>query len=128
VPDRDYPAAAAFRAELRRFLRTSEECARKHGLTPRQYVLLLMIAGAEGATSTVSYLVDQLRLTQSAVTELVQRAAEAGLLTRAPSPSDGRVIDLRLTPDGERRLAAVYDDLGPERAQLAEIVSRHLGG
>jgi DNA-binding MarR family transcriptional regulator len=124
VPERDYATAANFRAELRRFLRRSEEAARTFGLTPRQHVLLLMIAGADSATSTVSALVDRLQLTQSAVTELVQRAEEAGLVARSPSPVDGRVVHLRLTPLGEQRLAGVYDALGPERMQLAEMVKR----
>jgi DNA-binding MarR family transcriptional regulator len=124
MPERDYATAAAFRAELRRFMRRSEESARQHGLTPQQYVLLLMIAGAEGGQSTVSALVDSLKLTQSAVTELVQRAEDAGLVTRTPSATDGRVVYLRATAEGEDRLAAVYDALGPERHHLREIVER----
>jgi len=120
----DYVAAADFRAELRRFLRRSEECARRYGLTPRQHLLLLMIAGSERGTSTVSELVRRLQLTQSAVTELVQRAEEAGLVQRTPSATDGRVIDLSLTPEGERRLRGVHDSLGPERAHLREMVDR----
>jgi DNA-binding MarR family transcriptional regulator len=122
VPERDYAAAAEFRAELRRFLRRSEERARAAGITPRQYLLLLMIAGADGGTSTVSELVGRLQLTQSAVTELVQRAEEAGLLSRSPSPVDGRIVHLRLTDAGEERLAAVYDALGAERRHLRDLV------
>jgi DNA-binding MarR family transcriptional regulator len=117
-----YRAAADFRAELRRFLRRSEDCARKNGLTPRQHLLLLQIAGSEAGTATVSELVDRLALTQSAVTELVQRAEEAGLVQRAPSPLDGRVVDLSLTPEGARRLALVQDALGPERQHLVEVL------
>jgi DNA-binding MarR family transcriptional regulator len=113
-----YRPAAEFRAELRRFLRRSEDCARVNGLTPRQHLLLLQIAGAEDGVARISELVGRLALTQSAVTELVQRAEEAGLVQRSPSPHDGRVVDLRLTPEGERRLAAVYDQLGPEREHL----------
>jgi DNA-binding MarR family transcriptional regulator len=124
VADRDYTAAAAFRAELRRFLRQSEEMARRHGLTPRQHLLLLMIAGADGGTLTVSGLVERLQLTQSAVTELVQRAEEAGLVARTPSPTDGRVVDLHVTDEGARRLALVHDALGPERHELKELVER----
>jgi len=120
----EYAAAADFRAELRRFLRRSEEAARAEGLTPQQHVLLLMIAGADGGVSTVSALVDRLQLTQSAVTELVQRAEEADLVSRRPSAADGRVVELRLTLDGERRLAAVHEKLGPERHQLREMVDR----
>ena len=83
-----------------------------------------MIAGAERQSSTVSGLVERLQLTQSAVTELVQRAEDAGFVTRTPSPTDGRVVDLRLTEEGERRLALVHDALGPERHQLKLLVER----
>jgi len=120
----DYAAAAAFRAELRRFLRRSEECARTHGLTPQQHMLLLMIAGSEDGSSTVSALVERLQLTQSAVTELVQRAEEAQLVARSTSPSDRRVTELRLTPDGEARLRRTHAELGPERHHLREIVDQ----
>lgn len=122
MADNRYAGAARFRAELRQFLRRSEDCSRKHGITPRQHLLLLQIAGAEDGTTTVSELVQSLALTQSAVTELVQRAEAAGLLRRSASKSDGRVIHLTLTPDGERKLAAVHEALGPERAQLRRVI------
>lgn len=117
-----YEAAAAFRAELRRFLRRSEDLSRAHGITPRQHLLLLQIAGAPGAVTTVSDLVGTLSLTQSAVTELVQRAELAGLVERAPSREDGRVVHLSLTPLGSEKLAAVHSALGPERAQLRLVM------
>lgn len=117
-----YAAAAEFRAELRRFLKRSEDCARAYGLTPRQHLLLLQIAGAEGEQTTVSALVSTLALTQSAVTELVQRAEAAGLVSRMPSADDGRVVHLSLTPTGKERLAAVHEALGAERAQLHRVV------
>jgi DNA-binding MarR family transcriptional regulator len=117
-----YHAAAVFRAELRRFLRRSEDSSRRFGITPRQHLLLLQIAGAEGGTTTVSDLVGLLSLTQSAVTELVQRAEAAGLVERSPSPQDGRVMHLSLTALGEQKLAAVHDSLGPERAQLRRVI------
>ena len=116
-----YEVAAEFRAELRRFLRRSEDCSRAFGITPRQHLLLLQIAGAPGSTTTVSDLVNRLSLTQSAVTELVQRAELAGLVTRTQSKEDGRVVDLSLTPLGSEKLAAVHNALGPERAQLRRV-------
>ncbi len=116
-----YQVAAAFRAELRRFLRRSEDYSRAFGITPRQHLLLLQIAGAPDATSTVSDLVNTLSLTQSAVTELVQRAELAGLVSRAPSREDGRVVHLSLTSLGSEKLAAVHNALGAERAQLRRV-------
>ena len=117
-----YQAAAEFRAELRRFLRRSEDCSRAFGITPRQHLLLLQIAGAPGGTTTVSDLVNTLSLTQSAVTELVQRAEAAGLVERTPSREDGRVVHLSLTRLGSEKLAAVHGALGPERAHLRRVV------
>jgi DNA-binding MarR family transcriptional regulator len=117
-----YQVAAAFRAELRRFLRRSEDASRANGITPRQHLLLLQIAGAPEGVSTVSDLVSTLSLTQSAVTELVQRAELAGLVERSPSQEDGRVVHLSLTKLGTEKLAAVHNALGPERAQLRRVV------
>jgi DNA-binding MarR family transcriptional regulator len=122
MADNRYAAAARFRAELRQFLRRSEDCSRRFGITPRQHLLLLQIAGARGATTTVSALVESLALTQSAVTELVQRAEAAGLVERSVSKADGRVVQLTLTPDGASKLAAVHDALGPERAHLRTVI------
>jgi DNA-binding MarR family transcriptional regulator len=117
-----YAAAAQFRAALRVFLRRSEDVARASGITPRQHLLLLQIAGSDGETTTVSQLVEKLALTQSAVTELVQRAEQAGLVDRAVSPADGRVVHLSLTDEGASKLAQVHDELGPERAELKRVI------
>jgi DNA-binding MarR family transcriptional regulator len=117
-----YAKAADFRSALRRFLRTSENAARAAGITPNQHLLLLQIAGCDGGTTTISTLVERLALTQSAVTELVQRAEQAGLVERAPSTEDGRVTHLSLTPTGEAKLAEVHEALGAERTQLRRVV------
>jgi DNA-binding MarR family transcriptional regulator len=120
--DSSYAAAARFRAALRLFLRKSEDAARAAGLTPRQHMLLLQIAGSADGRTTVSELVETLALTQSAVTELVQRAAHASLVSRAVSPDDGRVVHLSLTHDGKQRLARAHNALGRERAELRRVI------
>ena len=119
-----YAKAAEFRAALRRFLRTSEDAARAAGMTPQQHLLLLQIAGSPDGTATVSGLVEKLALTQSAVTELVQRAEQAGLVRRSASAIDGRVAHLSLTKDGATRLAQVHGVLGRERADLRRVIDR----
>jgi DNA-binding MarR family transcriptional regulator len=120
---------AAFRAALRSFLRESELVARASGLTPQRYLLLLMIKGAPDGSerATVTELVERLGLAQSTVTELVSRAEEVGLVERAPSDEDGRVMFLRLTEEGERRLAAAFTRLDVERERLREAFAE-LGG
>jgi DNA-binding MarR family transcriptional regulator len=125
VPEPELTAEAAapvaeFRAALRKFLRTSEQVARASGLTPQRQLLMLMIKGAPGLIehATVTELAERLQLAQSTVTELVRRAEEVGLIEREPSAKDGRVVLLRLTPDGERRLARSFTALEAERGEL----------
>jgi DNA-binding MarR family transcriptional regulator len=126
----DVIAVAEFRAALRQFLRRSERVARRAGLTPQRYLLLLMIKGAPDASeqSTVTELAQRLQLAQSSVTELVSRAEEAGLIEREQSHVDGRVAHLRLTAEGERRLMQSFTQLETERTQLREAVAHFTDG
>ena len=121
----DAIAVAAFRAALRVFLRQTEQTARRAGLTPQRYLLLLMIKGAPDRSeqSTVTELARRMQLAQSTVTELVSRAEEAGLVEREASQTDARVAHLRLTPEGERRLLLSFTQLETERAQLRDAVA-----
>src|SRR5436853_4233205 len=122
--------AAEFRSALRRFMRRSERIARRSGLTPQRYLLLLMIKGSPDGReqSTVTELSERLQLAQSTVTELVRRAEEAGLIAREQSQRDARVAHLRLTPEGERRLMLSFTALETERAQLREAFANLDGG
>lgn len=122
----DVIAVADFRAALRSFLRQSERIARKSGLTPQRYLLLLMIKGASdgSAQSTVTELARRMQLAQSTVTELVSRAEESGLVERKQSGRDGRVAHLRLTEEGERRLHMSFTGLDIERQQLRDAVDQ----
>jgi len=118
---------AELRAALRRFLHRSERIARLSGLTPQRHLLLLLIKGApDGSeTSTVTELTKRLHLAQSSVTELVDRAVAAGLVERRPSSSDSRVVELRLAPEGERRLARSFRDHYEERTRLIDTLLEH---
>jgi DNA-binding MarR family transcriptional regulator len=120
-PD-EVTAVAEFRAALRRFLRTTERNARSAGLTPQRYLLLLMIKGAADGSerSTVTELAERLQLAQSTVTELVSRAEENGLIERERSAADGRIAYLRLSGEGERRLAESFTSNESERRALRE--------
>jgi DNA-binding MarR family transcriptional regulator len=122
----DIVRVAEFRSALRRFERQSDRVVRAAGLTPRWYLLLLLIKGAPGGQerSTITELAERLYLAQSTVTELVARAEEANLVARADSADDARVAHLRLTAEGERRLASAFRSLAAERRALREAVGR----
>jgi DNA-binding MarR family transcriptional regulator len=121
----DYQRAAALRAAVRQFLRRGEHVARAAGLTPQRHALLLMIKGAPdgGERATVTELSERLQLAQNTVTDLVARSEAAGLLEREPSDTDGRVVHLRLTAEGERRLAATVGELREDRRRLVDVLS-----
>lgn len=116
---------ADFRVALRRFQYGTERVAREVGITPRWYLILLLIKGAPDLSerSTVTELAERLRLAQSSVTELVDRAEQAGLVRRERSEKDGRVAHLCLTPDGEDRLARAFASLAAERRALREAIT-----
>jgi DNA-binding MarR family transcriptional regulator len=78
-----------------------------------------MIKGADNEQSTVTELSARLQLAQSTVTELVRRAEESGLVERERSSEDGRIAHLRLTTEGERRLAKSFTSNEKERQALA---------
>ena len=70
-------------------------------------------------------------VTQPAMTQLIGRLQDAGLVRREADPADGRVVQVRLTDQGREtlarrravraeRLAAVLDQISPEdRAALS---------
>ena len=125
VPASEVARVADFRAALRAFLRKAERNARKSGLTPQRYLLLLMIKGAADGSeqSTVTELAERLQLAQSTVTELVHRAEETGLIHREQSDSDGRVTHLRLSAEGERRLMQAFTSNEQERQELRTAIA-----
>jgi len=110
----DYKRLFAFRTGLRRFLHWSETEAREHGLTAAQHQLLVAIAGGDDPRGP-TVVADHLLLRHHSVVELVDRAAQAGLVVRSSDAADQRVVRLRLTAKAERKLAAL------SAATLAEL-------
>jgi len=113
---------AAFRAGLRTFLGRTEEVARGCGLTPRRYLLLLMVKGAPDGSERLRLtdLAELLKLGRNTVTELVGRAEDAGLVRRETEPGDRRVVLVALTEEGERRLSLAVDGNEQHRRELAQ--------
>ena len=84
-------------------------------------------------------LADYLGLEKSTMSGLVDRAEKRGLLARAPHASDGRAVDVFLSPDGaelaqrlythiERSLAPMTNELAPtEQRRLQTLLERMLG-
>lgn len=112
-----YEGLAAFRFTLRRFLAASEAISRAGGVTAQQYQALLAI-GCGPDPMTMKDLAEQLLLRQHAVSQMADRLQKAGLVARAPSPTDGRSVILSLTKDGEGLLERLAEQ------HLAEMLTQ----
>jgi DNA-binding MarR family transcriptional regulator len=123
-PD-EYQQAGELRRALQQFVRQTELVARRHGLTTERYQLLLFIklASRDRPGATVGELAALLYLASSTVTQLVRRAEDLRLIRRELSDRDARIRYLRLTDEGERRLAAAVTELGVERTRLVELLA-----
>lgn len=96
---------ARFRYALRKFVRFSENAARKCGVTPQQHQLLLGVAGHTGrGCATISELAEFLQERHHSVVELVERAVQNKLVRRTQDREDRRVVIVSLTKRGEEKL------------------------
>jgi DNA-binding MarR family transcriptional regulator len=119
---REYEAVADLRVALRRFLHETARITRACGLTPQRYDLLAVIRGSSTAALNISELAKKLSLAPHSVSELVDRAAEVGLVRRVDDRDDRRVARVELTSEGAWRLDAALVALRPERDVLYALL------
>jgi len=123
----EYEALAGFRRALRSFMRFSELAARAEGLTPQQHQLLLAIGGMPGREwATVGELAEALQLNHNAAVQLVDRAEALGLVRRASRLGDRRVVEVRLTEEGERTLERITELNRGELQRIRDDLARAL--
>ena len=82
-----------------------------------------MVLAAGEAGATISSLAERLALAANSVTELVDRAHDAGLVVREPDPSDGRAIRVVPTALGRKRVAGAVAELQPQRRKLLNLLA-----
>ena len=108
VTKKEYEKLAAFRFNLRQFLRFSEVAARSVGLTSQQHQALLSIKGFPGGkTITIGQLADQLQVAHHTAVELVDRLTLQDLVLREGSTVDRRHVHIKLTDRGVEILEAL---------------------
>lgn len=105
ISDEDIQAVAAFRYAIRRFLRFSEQAARREHITPQQHQLLLALKGFPNRDyATVSELAHRLQMRQHSVVGLIDRIARQGLVRRERGKEDRREVFIYITPKGDELL------------------------
>jgi DNA-binding MarR family transcriptional regulator len=94
------------------------ERAHEYGLSPIQAQFLVYLLYHDVELRRVSQLAREFGLTQATVSDAVASLEEKGLVGRERWPEDGRVMTLRLTPEGEVVAA--------ELSTWADTVKEHL--
>ena len=116
----DYRRLAELRHGLRTFLHWSGEQAKAAGLTPTQHQLLLAVRASSAERGpTVSDIAQTLIIRHHSAVELVDRAQDAGLVTRERDPDHHSVVRLRLTDHGAAMLESLSEAHLRELSQLA---------
>jgi DNA-binding MarR family transcriptional regulator len=83
------------------------------------YWRVLMVLGQQSPRS-VGQLADAAVIPVSTMTRIVQRMTAAGLIAGTPLKRDGRVIEVSLTAQGERKLAEAREITAPIYARVID--------
>ena len=115
----------------------SAQLQREHGLTLNDYEVLLHLSRAEDGRMRRVDLAEQVVLTASGITRLLEGLERSGYVCKETCPSDARVSYAKLTDDGAAKLRAAADThlrgideqflsrySEPELATLAELLGR----
>jgi DNA-binding MarR family transcriptional regulator len=80
------------------------ELVAAHGMTTRDYEVLLYLAQSDDLKLPMSALSERTMLTRSGITRLVDGLVDGGMIERVSCESDARVSYARLTPAGYEKL------------------------
>jgi DNA-binding MarR family transcriptional regulator len=80
------------------------ELTAEHGMTTRDYEVLLYLAQAPARRLPMSAIAERTMLTRSGITRLVDGLVACGLIQRVSCPNDARVSYAQLTDAGHEKL------------------------
>jgi DNA-binding MarR family transcriptional regulator len=134
VTTADYRALAAWRYHVRLFLQEGDAAARRVGLEPQQYLLMLAVRGLpEGTEATVQTLAERLMLKHNSTVELIDRLEARGYVRRSRSHNqdDRRRVRVELCPRGKKLVERVarrrLTELRTEGAELVNALNALTG-
>ncbi len=77
---------------------------REHSLPLSSYEVMMVLADADGGRARMGELADQLLLSRSGLTRLVDRLVRQGWVERTPCEDDARGLYAAITPSGRAKL------------------------
>ena len=103
----------------------SAQLQREHGLTLNDYEVLLHLSHADDGRMRRVDLAQQILLTASGITRLLEGLERAGYVAKETCASDARVSYAKVTDEGLEKLRSAADD-APARDRRA-LLSRYSG-
>lgn len=112
----------------------------EHGMTTRDYQVLLYLAQTEDGHLPMSALAERTMLTRSGITRLVDGLVQAGWIERRACPNDARISYAQLTEAGHAKLREAgcshvasirrlfLDHFAPEEIEQLAALLRRLPG
>jgi DNA-binding MarR family transcriptional regulator len=123
ITSAEFRALAEMRYRIRLFLKAGDASARKAGLEPQQYLMLLAIRGlAPEMPAKIQTLADRLVLKHHSAVELLDRLERRGYVKRTRGRQDRRQVLVSLMPRGEKILETVVQ----QRISELRVTGREL--
>ncbi len=123
----DFETLAAFRYQIRRFLRFSKDLLSSEDLTPDQYQALLAIrASTPKRKLSIRDLAEQLQVRHHSTVGIVDQLVSREAVVRQVAPEDRRKILLTLTPKGEELVQRLAPPHHEELSRLCPEIIRTL--
>ncbi len=128
ITEAEIRSLAELRYQIRKFIQDGDATARKAGLEPQQYLLLLALRGLPvGSEASIRTLAERLSLQHHSAVELVDRMEQHGYVKRNRSRKDRRQVLVSLESRGERLLQKVAQirlvELRTNGQELVEAIS-----
>ena len=125
----DFETLAAFRYQIRKFLRFSKDLLSTEDLTPDQYQALLAIrASNPPGRLSIRELAEQLQVRHHSTVGVVDQLVLRGVVVRQVAPEDRRKIFLTLTEKGEVLIARLapphHEELNRLSPEMIETLQR----
>jgi DNA-binding MarR family transcriptional regulator len=107
-------------------IRELDRLAGRHGLTFARYEALVLLAFSRAGTLSMSTIGERLMVHPTSATNIVQRLAAQGLVTRSTNPRDRRGTLVTLTDSGRATMESVTQLLEEARFGLGALAPADL--
>ncbi|HEU5361959.1 MAG TPA: MarR family transcriptional regulator [Gaiellaceae bacterium] len=108
----------------RRFMLRSKESLDGHGITWRDWQVLTNLLLAGDTPTSPSDLSSRLMVTTGAMTNVLDRLEQRGLIRRVRNPDDRRSIIVEATDAGSELWHVAVNELGEQEAAAVHVLSR----